>query len=397
MDKILVLFYRAPYPVTSGDKIRAFQNIMMLSEKYDIDLLYIDDNEKNINISGLKTYCKNIIKYKNNIIKSFFNAVSMYLFRKMPLQVGFFYNKKMQKWIDKNIEQYNMVFCNHIRTFEYVRKHKNIIKITDAIDAISMNYLNKVKVSLGIKKFIYKLEIKHLIPYEKRVYEESDATMIISERDKDFIEKIGVKKVPYIVYNYARNLGYNYDYDIMTTNISSCFMGKLNYEPNVNAMSYFANKIFPKVKEKYPEFQFYIMGQKATNEINNLDKIDGINVLGYVDNPAEIIGKCRVVIAPMVSGSGLQNKIIESMYLGKTVITTEIGADGLARLTGKELVISNSTEAFINNMIYYLSEENLEETNEIGKNAREYVLSEYSYEAVSKQFNSVFDNIERSM
>lgn len=383
--KALMISYRAPYPIKSGDKIRMFQNIKLLSELYDIDLIYLDDNKVDENTIELENYCNKIVKFRVKKMESIVNGIAKYIVEGLPLQVGYFYNKRISKWIKKHISEYNLVFCNHLRTAEYVMKYKNVIKVLDSVDAITFNYLNKSKVSKGIKKWVYTTEYKRVSRYEKRVYDEFDKTIIISERDREFIKRMGVKKLPTIVYNYVRDLGYkNTKTDVEEP--SACFIGKMSTEPNVNAMLYFTNKIFPEIRKVYKDFQFFIIGGSVCEEIKKLNNIEGINVLGFVEYPAEIIQKCKVVVAPMVSGSGLQNKIIESMYLAKAVITTSIGAEGLAELSGSEIVIAENTNEFIDKMLYFLSDKNIVSLKKIEVEARNYVLKKYSYESIKSQF-----------
>jgi glycosyltransferase involved in cell wall biosynthesis len=159
----------------------------------------------------------------------------------------------------------------------------------------------------------------------------------------------------------------------------------MSTEPNVNATMYFVNKIYPKVKKVYPDFEFNIIGGNATKEISSLSNIDGINVHGFVDDVAGLIQEQRLVVAPMVSGSGLQNKIIESMKLKKMVITTKIGSDGLTGLKGNELVIADNTDDFIDKLVYYLDDENSNDLNNIAAEGKKYVEKTYSFETVKKQ------------
>ncbi|MFB5311954.1 glycosyltransferase [Enterococcus gallinarum] len=385
-EKLLVISYRAPYPIKSGDKIRMFQNVRILSLNYDVDLVYVDDNLENEDIKELEKYCNTVTKFKMSRVESIFSGIFNFIFKSWPLQVGYFHSSKMKKWIDKNISSYDKVFCNHLRSSSFILNKKGIKKYVDCVDAISLNYENKVKSCKGLERLVYSLELKKVKKYEQEIYSSFDVLFIISMRDKEYINNLKFSKEPKLLYNYVRDLGYDESKSITsTTNKSVCFIGKMSTEPNVNATMYFVNKIYPKVKKVYPDFEFNIIGGNATKEISSLSNIDGINVHGFVDDVAGLIQEQRLVVAPMVSGSGLQNKIIESMKLKKMVITTKIGSDGLTGLKGNELVIADNTDDFIDKLVYYLDDENSNDLNNIAAEGKKYVEKTYSFETVKKQ------------
>ncbi|SHK68233.1 Glycosyltransferase involved in cell wall bisynthesis [Anaerocolumna jejuensis DSM 15929] len=378
MKKVLLLSYRAPLPVVSGDKIRIFQDLKILSDSFVIDLAYIDDMGKEFN--ELDKYCNKVVRFPISKAEHFINAIYSYLFLSMPFQSGYFYSKKMQKWIDKNIGNYDYIFCIHIRTASYVMKYNNLIRIIDGVDAVSLNYFNKLILSKGFKHILYNLEYRRLSKYEKQIYKSFTKAILISEYDKNYVKEMGVDNLIKVIPNYVRDIGYDPSVEIRGCSI--VFMGLMRYEPNINAVLYFANEIFPAVRDKVSDIRFRIIGGEPTNEIKELNKVDGIEVLGFVENPAIILQEATLVVAPMISGSGLQNKIIESMYLGKAVITTRQGAYGLTHLSGDEIIIAEDTDDFIQKLECWISIEKREELLEIGVNARNYVCKYFGYDNI---------------
>jgi len=113
----------------------------------------------------------------------------------------------------------------------------------------------------------------------------------------------------------------------------------MDYAPNVAAVTYFVERIYGNIKQKITDVSFHILGGHVCDSIKKFDGNNGIVVHGFVNDAAYYLQRSTVVIAPMRSGAGLQNKIIQAMYLGCTVITSELGADGLADLVGNEIVI----------------------------------------------------------
>ena len=138
--KLLFIFFRPPFPLIGGDKIRMFQKLKALSKIYDVDVLFLNEEKTKPNIiSEIKKWAENVYAFDINKNKFRLNTLRGFLLNRKPLQVNYFYHKKVQKWVDKNITIYDAVFCSTIRTTEYVID-KPIYKIVDFVDAISLNY-----------------------------------------------------------------------------------------------------------------------------------------------------------------------------------------------------------------------------------------------------------------
>lgn len=391
MEKILMICYKRPYPLRSGAEVRMFQYIEMLSEYYKIDVVYISDIKDEED--KLNDMCNNIIVFHKHRMTENMRALYYYLFCGMPLQVGQLYYKKLDRWLKKYSKEYKYIICFHIKMASYILNLSDIDKkekiYFDGTDAITLQSYNSYIVNKGWKKLAYWVEYKRMMKYEKKVYEAINNTILISERDKSYIiNKVNAICNPEVIFNYAVDLGYKKN--VKKDNCSIIFMGKMNYPPNVEAVTYFIENIYGKIREKYNDVEFHIIGGYVTEEIKKYDRKNSIYVHGFVEDAAFYLQKSTVVIAPMRNGAGLQNKIIQAMYLGCPVITSEIGADGLQGLSGKELVVYKNDKDFINKLIYYLNSESEEERVQLGNNARNYICKYYSYNSVRKQILSLF-------
>lgn len=168
------------------------------------------------------------------------------------------------------------------------------------------------------------------------------------------------------------------------------FLGKMDYEPNVTAVSYFIKTIFPKLRLKYNDLKFLIVGAKPTKEILDFGDIEGIEVTGFVESTEPYFQNATIVIAPMLSGAGVQNKIIQAMSYGCCVATTSIGAEGL-KLRNNDLAIFSSDEEWVNGLSELL--DNKETRIKMGKEARETIRQTLSKEIIYQQFKKLFLNI----
>ena len=210
-----------------------------------------------------------------------------------------------------------------------------------------------------------------------------DKNIIISETDKNHIVKHGGKNDFSVISNFVKN------FDEVRVNSSSVnklsFIGAMNYEPNVSAMVYFCREVFPELKIKKPDLEMEIIGGFVSKEVERLSEIDGVHVRGFVEKPEIIIKNTCLFVAPMISGAGVQNKILEAMKLGMCVITTKIGVQGLPNLDGNEIIVAEDRKDMVDQILYYLDEANKYKRDKIGENAQKYILKYFSYEGVKKQ------------
>ncbi len=384
MKKVLFLSSRSLYPLIGGDKIRVFSSLKFLSSEYKVDLVYIDDKElEKDNRDVLKEYCQNINCFVVSKHRHYWQTLKGLLTNKKPLQVNYYYSKDIQSWIDKNINKYDMVFCNHIRMTEYVRYHK-ITKIVDFVDSIAMNYEKAYSLAKGLWKLIYFIEKKRVAKYEKNIASDFDKKIIISEVDRKFIDSNNNFNIE-VLSNTVSDIVYDKKRKKVQNQI--CFLGKMDYEPNVSAVVYFVNEIFPVLKENFPSLIFKIIGAYPSNTVLKLNKIEGVEVTGFVENPYNIVCDSVLFVAPMVSGAGIQNKILESMKMGKCVVTTEIGAEGLGYLTGNELIVVKSTTEMIEKINKLLN--NRKKCEKIGNLASQYIKQFFSEEIIQSKFLNI--------
>lgn len=386
MKKILFICPKPPYPLDDGGKIRIFQSLYFLSKKYEVDLLYIYDDENVAVINeGIRTLVNNIFPFRISEYKRLFYGLR-FLLNKKPIRNNMLYSRKIQKWIDSHINNYDIIFCQTLRLAEYFIKHSSVSRFVDFVDAVSMNYeKTSLKTSL-FRSFYYKIDFYLLSKYEDFILNQFDKCSIISQVDKDYIEKRQGKKTKLKVVGNMVNIPPKIVHPSNCTN-SLLFVGKMSYEPNVLAVTNFVENVFPSILESYPDTKFYIVGATPAKRINALAN-DNIIVTGFVDDLFEYYSKAAIVIAPMISGAGIQNKIIQAMSYGCCVLTTTIGTEGLSSLNSG-LIVRDSNTDMAEEIKYLFC--HASERDTAGTLARDYVISTMREDVVYKDFCQFLD------
>ena len=186
--RLLFISSRPLYPMVYGGLIRTVQQLEFLKKTFVVDVLYISPD--NDDLPYIKNYVgvEKIYRFKIGRFRSFLQTLR-FIFNDLPLQVNYYYNKKVAKKIKSVISQYEYVFCNNIRTAEYVRRlrKREIIKYLDFVDAISMNYDKARNEAKGIKRLIYGIDYYRCKRYEQKCLKDFDSCAVISDVDKEYI------------------------------------------------------------------------------------------------------------------------------------------------------------------------------------------------------------------
>ncbi len=392
MKKILILSSRIPYPLVGGDRIRIYNTAKTLSKNYEIDLLCLNEGRvESEYVDKLKEVFNEVICFSYHSLRFKWNALKGF-FLKKSLQVSYYYFREVQKWMDDNYRRYGLIFCNHIRTVEYMRGI-DCPKMVDLHDAISMNYALAATKAKGFWKIIYGLEGSRILPYEIETINRFDKSFIVSDRDRNYLIQRGARAKKIVTVPVAvkeevinRSFSVKQKYEI-------AFLGKMDYPPNTDAVLYFAKNVFPKLRKSDKKLKFIIIGANPPKIVSELIKIKGIEVTGFVEDPYEYIEASKVFVAPMRFGAGVQNKILEAMALKKPVVTTTLGAGGIKGREGEHFLVANEPEKMVEEILNLL--EDGKRRRSIGEKARALVEEKYTWERIGKQFLKEIEEVPR--
>ena len=345
-------------------------------------MLYISeaDNFSEVN-QGIGKYCKNIYQFVLTKRQSYLKVIIGLITNLLPLQVNYYYSKKVRRWIKRNASRYDAIYCNNIRTAMYARKLK-VKKIIDYVDAYSMNYQSARDNTKGLWHWIYTIDYPRCNKFEQEVLKEFDKCLIISEIDKEFILSKAKDHASISVIENYTPIDENkcVSYDVKTCKL--LFVGAMNYEPNVSAVTYFCKWVLPPLMTRYPGIKFYIVGKTPTPEVKALAN-DHVVVTGFVESVWDYMKDATLVVTPMQSGSGLQNKILQAMAVGACVVTTPKGFEGLVTDEGHPYVAKNTGD-MIKTISYLI--DHPEVRRQSGLKSIEYVKKHYDKDVIKDKF-----------
>ncbi len=227
---------------------------------------------------------------------------------------------------------------------------------------------------------------KSLKKYELKVLEEVDALLPITDKDAAFFRGHTQTKIRTISYGVSLP-------DIPEKDASEnalFYIGAMNWIPNQEGIRWFLKEVWPTLHRKFPDMKFYLAGRKMPSWLRKL-KSANVVVLGEVEDAEAFVRSKKIAVVPLFSGSGIRIKIIESMSLGKAIISTQLGAEGIDYENAKNIFIADTQEAFIQQVSILYTQPELAE--KMGREARKLIAERHQSKEIIRQLTGLYQEI----
>ncbi|MCE9539549.1 MAG: glycosyltransferase [Bacteroidetes bacterium] len=386
MAKILFITSRFPYPLDKGDKLRVYFQLKNLAEGNEVYLVAINETKvSEKHLEALSPFCKSIHLFILPLHKRIYQLF-LSPFKKIPLQVAFFYNHGIKKKIEKlsNEIEPDHIHCHLIRTTEYVKDIYPTIKSLDFMDAFGKGMEKRQIIEPNIiKRVLYKYEKNQLYNYEARVFQFIDKFCIISDQDKNLIKSPRAHEINIIPNGVDFEMFYP---QIKEKKYDLLFMGNLGYPPNIDAVFFLSNEIIPLVKKEKPHIKLLIAGINAPKRIRKLSS-ENIDVIENFENISTSIAMSKIMLAPMKISIGLQNKILQAMAMKTPCIVSTLSNNAINAPNNKAILEANSPIEFTKKIVDLLNNE--KKAFEIGQEGFKFVKEHYSWKKQNELFTKL--------
>lgn len=239
-------------------------------------------------------------------------------------------------------------------------------------------------------RLVYMWEAMKLVEYEKSIYRQSQKILCVSNYEAVQLTRLYphacIKWLPIPV---------KLEAEVDKRGDSGpviAFSGSMYLPNNVEAVEWFANKVFPRILRSVPEAEFWVIGRGPSREIRALGTRPNIRITGEVPNSHRLLSQARVIVVPLFHGAGVKIKILEGIGLGKLVVSTSQAIIGTSLKGGQQLLVADDPEMFAALCIRALGEPEL--FCEIRHRAREYYLKYHTMEAVGSRLISELSGFE---
>ena len=228
---------------------------------------------------------------------------------------------------------------------------------------------------------------------ERRAASSADIVTVVSPVDADAIRQIAPGARVEVVVN-----GVDTDQfapgvlgDIAIEPDTVVFSGAMSFAPNIEAVVWFSLEVMPILAARRPGVRFRIVGRDPSPAVQALAEDPAVEVTGFVDDVRPWLARSAVVVVPMVSGSGVKNKLLEAMALGRPIVTTSMGVESLDVEPGRDVIVADDPAATAEALDQLLGDP--VEQARLGVAARERVVARYSWDACAARYDELYADL----
>ena len=363
-DKLLIIGLTIPrFDRTSGD-LRLFTILNILSKSYEITYIAINQSA-NASIENDR-YVSPLRNLGINVFIERFSLKEIF-----------------------NLNKFKAVIIEFYYLAEYYLPRIKLLQpscsvIIDTVDVHYLRFHRKYEITKNDNDLRIADEAKKR---ELAIYSQADMTLTVTDDDAKTLQKDNHNITTRILPNVHRLVPPTCDQN----KNEIIFIGGFRHEPNIDAVVYFCEDIFPRIKKVIPEARFTIVGSNPPLEIRSLHS-EFITVTGYVPSTTPYLQKSYVSVAPLRYGAGMKGKVGEAMAHGIPVVTTSIGAEGMNLIDRENVLIADSNEIFSDAVVELILDSSL--YNKIKKNALEHIENNFTPEKISMLIGKILAELE---
>lgn len=386
--QILFIASRFPYPITQGDRSRAYHQLRLLSCQHRITLV---TPEPNVNVEAstkaVEPLCVRIVTPHRSRLRQLGRLAGAVL-SGQPFQTAYYFPPTVHAIVRSLLctGSYDLIHVQTARMAPVADASYRVPMVVDLIDALSLNWSRRADrerifpVALGAR-----LEAGRLARYERQIVAQYDHVLVSSPVDK---QAVGSADKVHVIPNGVDLEQFPYRTDGREAD-TIVFTGRMAYFPNADAAVWFATEILPMIRAQVPQARFQIVGADPPRRVKQLHNIPGVVVAGYVPCMSDYLARAAVAVAPMRAGSGMQIKILEAMACGTPMVVTPYASAGVEAEHKVHFLVAGDAAQFAKEVVSLLRDPL--KGREMARRARYLVEEKYTWERSVTMLEAVYE------
>jgi sugar transferase (PEP-CTERM/EpsH1 system associated) len=385
MEDLLYLTHRIPYPPNKGDKVRSYHFLKHLSERYRVHLgTFVDDEDDWRHVDTVRALC-----HETRFVRLAPRAAKLKSLRGFlsgqPLTLPYYRDGGMKRWVDDILDRLPV---RHILVFssamaQYAMQASGARRVADFVDVDSDKWNQYARTRSWPLSAVYRREGRLLLDFEREAARVFDATVFVSAAEAGWFRRLAPESASKIAHV---NNGVDFEYFSPDRDYPDpyrqgekvlVFTGAMDYWPNVDAAEWFAREIFPAIRARLPDTRFYIVGARPTPRVIQLAELPGVSVTGSVPDIRPYLAHAALAVAPLRLARGVQNKVLEAMAMGKTVVASPQAAEGIDAVDGREIRLAGGAAEWADAVCQTLTAF----APEMGAAGRARVVADYGWDS----------------
>jgi sugar transferase (PEP-CTERM/EpsH1 system associated) len=388
-----------PWPPYDGGRIRMLETLRFVGKRHEVTLLaHIHAEDERRHLDALRPYCKRIEVYlaPESPLRRI-ASILVGLPARRPAIQSVHFSAELSRRVAQltaaeafDIVHMEFSFISHYAAAISSTCNARLILSTHNIESERLQRESRIS-AFGFRRLAVAVDGMFFPAWEERALQHFDGISAVSESDRRWIADRAPKAQVALAPNGVDTAGFaSRDERSVSTN-KIVFTGVMDYPPNVDAVVWFVNDIWPLLRKRKPDAQFVIVGARPSAAVSALGQRDGVTVTGAVEDIRPYVAEAFAFVVPLRSGGGTRLKILQAMAIGCPVISTAIGAEGLAVTNGEDILFAETPEDFVSQVLALERSATLAHT--LGAAGRTLVAERYDWSACLAPIQSLYDRV----
>ena len=258
-----------------------------------------------------------------------------------------------------------------------------------ALDAAYVNYESHRDVARGPSRWILGTHVSRMRRFEGRAYRGFGRVVVVTEGDRESLRSLNPSLPLSVVPNGVDEVAFGPRPGATREPNHVIFSGVMSYSPNIAAARWMATEVMPRVLSWKADAHFSIVGRSPSSEVLALADQDGIDVVGEVEDMADWLSRAGVYVCPMISGTGIKNKLLEGLVNGAPCVATSLALQGLSINVGEGVLAADAPDEFAEHVARLTQDQEL--ARSLGEAGRAYAVGHHSWGAVASSYEAIYE------
>ena len=392
-------------PLDKGGKLRTWHVMRHIARRHDITYLSFEDpSTTEADRAGMREVCRELLTVPRVDAQKgtarFYADAARYLVDPVPYAVAKYRSAAYRRHIERLLrsERFDLVVCDFLPP---------AINLPGTLPCPAVMFTHNVEAEIWrrhaenasnpISRRLLARQQHRMLRFEQRALARFDLVLAVSDADRRTFERLYSKslRAPVHVVQTGVDTAYFKPASELPSRAHLVFTGSMDWLPNEDAMTYFCRDILPRVRAEEPEATLSIIGRSPTPAVQRLaGQYPGVEVTGRVDDVRPHVRRGAVYVVPLRIGGGTRLKIFEAMAMGKAVVSTTVGAEGLPVTPGSDVEIADDPGQFARTVVRLIRD--MPARQAIERQARHLVVQRYDWSAIAGDFEDALDGATRA-
>lgn len=393
--RLLFLSITVPVPATDGGRLRVLNLLKQTAQRNRVTFLALEtqptDSEgiEYLRSLGIEAH---LVSHTSRLPPITFRSVSQAVFTRKPLTVARYdvpiFRRAFHSLLDTS--SYDLIHYEMFHTGQYyLETNARSLLSLQNVDSHIWRRLRE-QTSNPLRRGLFRTQEYAFRQFERTMCTRFNLVACASGVDRDLMDEISPGLNSDVIPNGVDTTLYQPDREV-EEEATLIYTGSMDWFPNEDAAIYFIDDILPTIQKKRPNLKFYVVGQFPSERLKRYGNRPGVIITGRVDDVKPYIARATVYVVPLRIGGGTRLKILEALAMGKAVVSTSVGAEGLNLSAGDEIMIADESAKFADGVLQLM--ENGGMRRELGDNGRRRVETEYDWRRIGEKLQRLYEAV----